>query len=45
LVSSPQARALGFVYLAMVALIVGGWMQLLQRSAHLAEPAVATRTE
>ena len=25
--SSPKARALGFVYLAMVALIVGAWLQ------------------
>jgi anti-sigma factor RsiW len=45
LVSSPQARALGFVYLAMVALVVGGWMQLLQRSTHLAEAAVVIGTE
>lgn len=42
---SPQARALGFVYLAVVALMIGGWMQLLQRSAHLADHAIVTGTE
>ena len=43
--SSPQARAAGFAYLALAFLMIGGWLQLLQRSAHLAEPAALSGME